>query len=340
MEAFIKANAINKSVIYYFMNNKTGNIYIGKANNLITRLYQHYNWKVVCANESNQIIYNSLAKNTYHNFSFGILFISTTNNDAFLYFVESILIYIFDPYYNILGKKARIRAIEYLEYDSEAPKGTITGLDFLPDYSYFDYAEIIASQPAKKEKERKCQATKDQMSVDRGNAIILFELQTDGSYIVVNYFNSLRDAGTELSADRITITKYLKEELVFRDKYRFVYANPEQLKKPSPKAKSPGTPINIEIKNIDGEFVFLQAFPTKQAAADYLGLKIARFDRILKSTTPFLDDKYKICLADPNGLPINPRFNSVNKPVNVYEKGKDGLKKKKNFFLLSISMGN
>jgi group I intron endonuclease len=220
----------DKAGVDQFLNLLTGDSYIGSSTNLSRRLKQYYTYGFISnPARSKSIIYSSILKNGYSNFSLIILeyckIKDTINREQFYIDVINPTMNILQVAGNSLGFKHTKEALTKMK---EAKKDKTLSIQTKAKISAALLGKLVSAETkalislSKSGKNHPLYGksrsidTRDKISITSGTAIYVYS--SDKSTLI-NTFSSFRKAAVFFNCNHITIKNYCSNERLFQDKW-------------------------------------------------------------------------------------------------------------------------
>jgi group I intron endonuclease len=197
----------NKPGVYQFINLLTGNSYVGSSTNLSRRFAQYFNYNYI-SNPVNRrsVIYSSIIKNGYSNFSIIILEYSEIKDTISR---EQFYIDVIRPTMNILQRAGNSLGYNHTEETKTKMSIAKSGKNN-PMFGIYKTGENNPMYG----KTHSVQ-TLDKMSIAKGTAIYVYDTQGSLAYI----FSSARKAAEHFGCSYPTILKFAKNGKLFQEEW-------------------------------------------------------------------------------------------------------------------------
>lgn len=213
-----------KSGVYRWTNKLNGNTYVGSAIDLRKRFYHYYSLKLMelYLKKRNSSIYRALIKYGHSNFSLEILEYCEPSQviEREQFYIDSL-----SPTYNILniagskfGFKHSDETKELIRIASLAEKNPLFG----KKHSEKTKALMSAAQKSRdKEGFAKTMEQKVKISKTLGHKIEITDVNTNSTAI----FDTIGEAAKYLGSSHTTVSRYIKNQTLFKGKFRIVDLN-------------------------------------------------------------------------------------------------------------------
>lgn len=212
MKEKIISDNVNKLGIYRWVNNISGKSYIGSSINLSKRFRQYFNYNfITIPSKKNSIIYSSLLKYGYSNFSLEIL--EFCNSDNIIIEREQFYINSLKPEYNIL----KIAGSSLGHKASEETKKKIS----LARIGKRHNEETIALFKARVHTDEvKLAISKAVTGINSPVAKTLYVYYGDNPSLLYKKFNTLTEGGKFFECHPTTLIKYIKLNKLYLNKWK------------------------------------------------------------------------------------------------------------------------
>lgn len=196
----------NKAGVYQFINLLTGNSYVGSSTNLSRRFGQYFNYNYISPVNRRNIIYSSILKNGYSNFSIIILeyceIKDTLNREQFYIDIIGPTMNILQRAGNSLGCNHTEETKAKMSVAKSGEKNPMLSIDRTGTHNPM-FGKIHTAQ------------TKEKMSIVKGTAIYVYDTQGSLAYI----FSSARKAAEFFDCSYPTILKFARNGLLFKERW-------------------------------------------------------------------------------------------------------------------------
>lgn len=197
----------DKAGIYQFTNLLTGDSYIGSSTNLSKRFRQYYNYNFISSPvRSKSIIYSSILRNGYSNFSLTILEYCEIKD---IFNREQFYIDLIKPSMNILQVAGNSLGYKHTE-DSLEKMSIIKKITYLgPGNNFYGKSHTPENKKLLSE------LAKARPKSNNAKSVIL----TDSNHEVIQNFDSMTALSLYLKADKANLAKHRNLGKLFRNSY-------------------------------------------------------------------------------------------------------------------------